>query len=198
MESDVHVGEAAELYALGALDERERAGLEAHIAHCGECLRRVGEAEETLLALERGSKAVEIPRGPGNVRPIAQPRKAFVWWIPAAIAAAFVLGWLLPRAAPAPSAATLAMIDSHFSHAQFSGNGPPAKVVYARDRSWYYIIVSGSDRFDVYGRRGTQSTLLGTTVPRGETSELFVPRQPRFERVELRDGTALVESASIR
>jgi hypothetical protein len=197
MESDVHAGEAAELYALGALDEREQAGLEAHIAHCAPCLRRVGEAEETLLALERGSKAVDVPRRQGNVLPIARSRKAFAWWIPAAIAAAFVLGWLVPRSAPQPGVATLAMIDSHFSHAQFSGS-PPAKVIYARDRSWYYVIVSGSRRFDVYGLRGTQSTRLGTTAARGATSELFVRGQPRFERVELRDGTALVESASIR
>ena len=75
MESDVHVGEAAELYALGALDEREQAGLEAHIAHCAQCLRRVGEAEETLLALERGSKAVDVPRRQGNVLPIARPAR---------------------------------------------------------------------------------------------------------------------------
>jgi hypothetical protein len=198
MESDVHAGEAAELYALGALDEREQAALEAHIVHCAQCLRRVGEAEETLLALERGSKAVEVTRSRSNVLPIARPRKAFAWWIPAAIAAAFVLGWLIPRSAPQPGVATLAMIDSHFSHAQFSGNGPPAKVIYARDRSWYYVIVSGSHRFDVYGLRGTQSTRLGTTIPRGETSELFVRKQPRFERVELRDGATRIENASVR
>jgi len=86
-------------------------------------------------------------------------------------------------------------IDSHFSHAQFSGNGPPAKVIYARDRSWYYVIVSGSRRFEVYGLRGTQATRLGTTVPRGETSELFVRKQPRFE---LRDGATGIENASVR
>jgi hypothetical protein len=198
MESNLHVGEAAELYALGALDAREQAEVEAHIAGCAECLRRVGEAEETLLALERGSKAVAAPRSRGNVLPMARPRRTFTWWVPAAIAAAFILGWLIPRSASQPGVATLAMINSHFSHAQFSGGGPPAKVIYARDRSWYYVIVSGSRRFDVYGIRATQSTLLGTTSPRSETSELFVRGQPRFERVDLRDGTALVESASIR
>lgn len=198
MESNVHVGEAAELYALGALDAFEQAEVEAHIGGCAECLRRVGEAEETLLALERGTKAVELPRNRGNVLPIARPRRTLTWWVPAAIAAAFILGWLIPRTASQPGVATLAMINSHFSHAQFSGGGPPAKVIYARDRSWYYVIVSGSRRFDVYGLRGASATRLGTTTARGTTSELFVQRQPRFERVDLRDGTALVESASIR
>lgn len=197
MEPDVHVGDAAELYALGALSEREQAELEAHIAECAACLRRVGEAEETLLALERGNKAIDSPRSPANVLPMARPRKAFAWWIPAAIAAAFVLGWLVPRVAYQPGVATLAMINSHFSHAQFSGHGPAAKVIYARDRSWYYVIVSGRRRFDVYGVHGTQSTRLGTTAARGETSELFVQRQPAFGRIELRADSGLVESASI-
>ncbi|HEY6485071.1 MAG TPA: zf-HC2 domain-containing protein [Candidatus Cybelea sp.] len=194
----MHVGQAAELYALGALDEREQAELEAHIAGCAACLRRVGEAEETLLALERGNRAIDLPRSPANVLSMARPRKAFAWWIPAAIAAAFVLGWLAPRVVSQPSVATLAMIQSHFSHAQFSGNGPPAKVIYARDLSWYYVIVSGSRRFDVFGVAGTQATRLGTTVARGETSELFVQRQAAFGRIELRAGAGLVESASIR
>ncbi|HEY2554778.1 MAG TPA: zf-HC2 domain-containing protein [Candidatus Cybelea sp.] len=198
MDSSGHIGEAAELYALGALDEHEQAEVEAHVARCAACLRRVGEAEETLLALERGSKAIDPPRSRANVLPMARPRTAFAWWMPAAIAAAFVLGLLLPRAVSQPGAATLAMINSHFSHAQFSGNGPPAKVIYARDRSWYYVIVSGSRRFDVYGVRGTQATRLGTTAARGETSELFIQRPGAFARVELRAGAGFVESASIR
>jgi hypothetical protein len=194
----VHVGEAAELYALGALDEREHAEVEAHIARCSACLRRVGEAEETLLALERGTKAAATARTRGSVLPIERPRRAFAWWIPAAIAAALLVGWLLPRPAQTPNAPVLAMIDSHFSHAQFSGNGPAAKVVYARDRTWYYVLVSGNGRFDVFGVGAGNSKRLGSTSGRGATSELFVRTKAHFDRIELRDGGALVESASIR
>ena len=115
-----------------------------------------------------------------------------------AIAAAFVLGFLFPRPATQNSVPTLAMIESHFSHAQFNGTGPPAKVIYARDRSWYYIIVSGNHRFDVYGIRGGAATPLGATRVNGNAGELFVKESKRFDRIELRDRGQTVESAAIK
>ncbi|HEY2473913.1 MAG TPA: zf-HC2 domain-containing protein [Candidatus Cybelea sp.] len=193
----MHVGEAAEVYALGLLDDRERAEVEAHIAQCATCSRRVGEAEETLLALEREHKPVPMPSA-GKVLPLAPRRMNPAWWIAPAIAAAFVLGFLFPRHVPQSSAPTLAMIESHFSHAQFNGIGPPAKVIYARDRSWYYIIVSGNYRFNVYGIHGTNATLLGTTAPAGATSALFERSNIPFERIELRDRSGAIEGASLR
>ncbi|MBC5810585.1 MAG: zf-HC2 domain-containing protein [Candidatus Eremiobacteraeota bacterium] len=48
---DEHVGENAELYALGLLDAAEHAALEAHVATCDSCLRWVGAAEEAAAAL---------------------------------------------------------------------------------------------------------------------------------------------------
>jgi hypothetical protein len=197
MEPDVHIGETADLYAFGLLDERERGEVEAHIAQCATCLRRVGEAEETLLALEREHKPVRMPSAGGNVLPIAPRRINPAWWIAPAIAAAFVLGFLFPRHTPQTSVATLAMIESHFSHAQFNGTGPPAKVIYARDRSWYYVIVSGNHRFDVYGIHGATATRLGTTAPAGATSELFKRSNVPFDRIELRGRSGAIEGASI-
>ncbi|MBV8343959.1 MAG: zf-HC2 domain-containing protein, partial [Candidatus Eremiobacteraeota bacterium] len=52
MDPEFHIGDSAELYAAGALDERERAEIDAHVAECRDCLRRLGEAEETILTLE--------------------------------------------------------------------------------------------------------------------------------------------------
>ncbi|MBV8196715.1 MAG: zf-HC2 domain-containing protein, partial [Candidatus Eremiobacteraeota bacterium] len=48
---NAHIGDDAELYAAGALTRDEHAAVDAHIAQCPDCLRRVGEAEETVLAL---------------------------------------------------------------------------------------------------------------------------------------------------
>ena len=40
-----HVGELAELCALGALEPRQRADVDAHAAGCERCTRALGEAE---------------------------------------------------------------------------------------------------------------------------------------------------------
>jgi hypothetical protein len=132
------------------------------------------------------------------VVPLAR-RGVPAWWIPAAAAAALILGLLFGRGqGPAPNPATLAMIHSHFAHAQFAGTGPAAKAIYARDRSWYYVIVSGTNRFGVYGVAAGQATYLGDTRRSGATSELFARVKRRFDRLDLRDGARTVESAAIR
>lgn len=196
MQPDEHIGESAELYAIGALDSAERAAVDDHIAHCPHCLRRVGEAEETVLALERAN-AIDRPRA-GARAPIPFARRSVTWLLPLAAAAAFVLGLLFPRPAPQHDVATLAMIGSHFSHAQFTGHGPPAKVIYARDRSWYYVIVASRARYAVVGIHHGSSTSLGTTQPSGATSALFTRSHVAFERLELRQNGTVMGSASIR
>lgn len=199
MDPETHVGELAEAYALGALETDEREAVGAHIAYCPACLRRVGEVEETLLALERGNKLVKEPPGEAVVLPFPA-RPSMRWWAIPAIAAAFIIGFLFPHFSSQSNVAALAMIHSHFSHAQFSGapGAPAAKVLYARDRSWYYVIVAGSRRFDVYGLQGLVETRLGTTEPRGSTSELFARSEMHFDRIELRDNGTVVEGAAIR
>jgi hypothetical protein len=197
MDFEPHVGENAELYAVGALDEAERAAVDAHIAGCAECLRRVGEAEETVLALERGADSASQRSHRPALSPIVA-RLVPIWWVPLAAAAALIIGMLVPRSAPQSDRAMLAMIGSHFSHAQFAGSGPPAKVLYARDRSWYYVIVSGAHHYRVFGRRDGKQSFLGVTAPRGKTNELFVNRPARYDVIELRRGVTTLESAQIR
>jgi hypothetical protein len=194
-----HIGDAAELYAIGALTPEEQAEVDAHIARCSDCLRRVGEAEETVLALERVNVPPATALQARKVVPFA-PRRRSSWWIAAvATAAAFVLGFLIPHRAPQTELATVAMLHSHFAHAQFVGPGAPtAKVLYARDRSWYYVIVDGSYRYEVFGVRGGQRIDVGTTTPKSETSELFVRTSSRFDAIELRDSGKLVETAAVR
>ncbi len=199
MEPEAHVGESAELYAIGALDPAERGAIDEHIAGCTECARRVGEAEETVLALERGVRVDPIACAVLQPRPLRRREPPPVWWIPVAAAAALIVGMLLPGLFAQHDTPALAMIHSHFNHAQFSGaNAPPGKVIYARDRSWYYVIVEGSHRYDVYGIRNARSVSLGTTEPKGPTSELFWQHREPFDRIELRDGGRAIEAASIR
>jgi hypothetical protein len=192
---DPHIGEDAELYALGSLDEVARARIDRHVAECDDCLRLLGEAEETVLALERQTALQQIPSG---AKPAFLRRTTSPWWIALAVAAAFVLGFIIPHPQRPAQTPQLAMINSHFNHAQFAGAGPKAKVLYARDRTWYYVIVEGTHVYDVYGVHGGTAERLGSTAARGATSELFINPAPRFDRVELRDGTVTVEAAEIR
>lgn len=196
--NDAHIGENAELYAIGSLDDLERQRVDAHVANCADCLRRLGQAEETVLGLERETPAEPLP---ANARaPQFGSRRVASWWLGAvAAAAALIVGYLLPHPqAPSDGAAQVAMLHSHFNHAQFVGHGPLAKVIYARDGSWYYVVVEGSHRYLVRGAGASSNTDLGTTTPRDGTSELFVPHSHRFERIDLRDGPNVVESAQIR
>jgi len=203
---ELHIGDQAELYVLGMLDERERAAVDAHIATCMQCLRRVGEAEETLLALERGDLAEPTPELlDRRMRFGAPPVRRYSTFALAA-AAGVVLGILtmLPGyfRPHAPQAALLAMIHSHFNHAQFlpvgSPRAPSAKVVYAHDRSWLFVLADGSERYAVYAINGTAATRLGELQPEGLTSSLYVTHVPTIDAVELRDGNAVVERAQVR
>ncbi|HET6276981.1 MAG TPA: zf-HC2 domain-containing protein [Candidatus Cybelea sp.] len=198
MEPKAHIGENAELYAVGTLDARERAAVETHVSECSECRRRLGEAEETVLALERDVRV--DPLAFAVAAPLRLHRREVpAWWLPVAAAAALIVGMALPSLFAQRESPTLAMIHSHFNHAQFSGsNAPPAKVIYARDRSWYYVIVEGSHRYGVYGVGNGRSVEIGSTQPKGESSELFVRDGLPFDRVELRDGVRVIEAAMIR
>jgi hypothetical protein len=197
MESEFHVGDDAELYAAGALTEEEQAAVDAHVARCDACLRRLGEAEETVLALERVNAVRSSGSGEAKVLPF-QRRGVSSWWVAVAAAAALILGFILPHRGSQSDTPTIAMLHSHFAHAQFTGAGPVAKVLYARDRAWYYVIVAGAHRYEVYGVRDGQNADLGTTQPGAQTSDLFAPSARRFDRVELRDAGKIVETAAIR
>ncbi len=195
MQADEHIGEAAELYAAGQLDAAETAAIEAHAAGCEACLRRLGEAEEAVLALERVNKPFAPPPATDVLR--FARRGISPWWLVPAMAAALLVGMLWPRAQSQHNVATLAMVNGHFSHAQFAGTGPKAKVLYARDRSWYYVIVGSNRRYDVYGAVGADRVSLGSTNSAGSTSELFVRMLERFDHLELR-GAGARETATIR
>ncbi len=201
---ELHLGDLAELYVLGELDPSERAAVEAHIAGCMPCLRRVGEAEETLLALERGALAEPTPELLDRRMRFGVPPRRYAAYALAA-AAGLVLGILtmLPGyfRPHAPQAALVAMIHSHFNHAQFaavgSAHAPPAKVICARDRSWLFIVADGSERYAVYAIEGTTATRLGELQPQGATSSLYVAHAPAASAVELRDGATIVERAAL-
>ncbi len=202
---ELHIGDLAELYVLGTLDEGERAGVEAHIATCMQCLRRVGEAEETLLALERGDLAEPTPELLDRRMRFGAPPVRRYATLALAAAAGLVLGILTMLPAilrPNDQPALVAMINSHFNHVQFAPIGgsiaPPAKVIFARDRSWLFIVANGSEHYAVYAVNGSAARRLGDLQSQGSTSSLFVEHTPPADAVELRDGETVVERAALR
>lgn len=204
---DPHIGDLAELYVLGDLDASDVATLEEHIAVCAACLRRVGEAEETVLALERGERAEIVPGMFERRLLLPSTRRVPFVGMAAGIAAAFVVGVLATLLTFSlrtndTQRALVAMVGSHFNHAQFapvgSQSAPSAKVIYARDKSWLFIVADGSERYSVYAVSPAGATLLGNLHPQGTSSTLYVdhPRAPTS--VELRDGTKVLARAALR
>ncbi len=200
-----HIGDLAELYVLGELDPSERRAVEAHIASCAQCLRHVGEAEETLLALECGDVAEPTPEFLDRRMRFAAPPLRRYAALALAVAAGLVLGILtmLPAMlAPHDQPELVAMVNSHFNHAQFapvgSANAPAAKVIFARDRSWLYVIADGSEHYSVFTVDARGATHLGELQPSGSSSTLFVKTPFGAGVIELRDGKTVLAHAQVR
>lgn len=200
MNASQHIDELAELYALGSLEESERAAVDAHVRTCEECAARLGEAEATLVqlieprspsaALDRRMRAGFVMRSPWR-------------WTASLAAAAFIVG-LIPsmllwsgssRTAQfdaEQAQAVQAMVTSHFAHAPFvalSTNAPAAKIIYSRTADWRYIVAQTSHPYEVAAQENGRSIMLGRLHVRGNAGELFIARAPSAREFLLLDGS---------
>jgi anti-sigma factor RsiW len=173
-DTDEHIGELAELYALGVLEPEERGPVDAHVAVCALCARALGAAESTIAALDEtfipqleppgrlGSRIAasaqtvtapaprrEQPRASRTARPAA----GFLATAAALLLAAGIGGGVLVersadgRQAARDSAILATIASSHFNHASLTPRDPAApvsKVLYARDGAWYYVVVDSA------------------------------------------------------
>lgn len=202
---NAHLEEEAELYALGALPDDERATAEAHLAQCGACARRVGEAEETLAELagsetptpqlDRRVHALFARRG-RSVR-LYYPLVAAVLVVALLPAALF---WQRDRELRASDAvnrqAVAAMIGSHFLHAQFvnlSPDAPPAKAIFARNGAWLYVIAV-TDRDLTLSAGGR---VLGKLSGTGDERAIFVEHPTATRSLVLSDGSRALARAAV-
>lgn len=196
-----HLGELAELYALGTLEPMEAKRVQSHVRQCTDCAARVGQAEATVLALIEADSTlaggVELPplalerRGPSVG---ASPSR----WA-AAIAAAFLIGLLPPSIAlmrqrgAQPVAEThqaaSAMLAGHFAHVPLRSNvpaAPKAKAIYPLEGGWVYVIVAAGPAVDVavVGAGGATSTIA--SLPSStNVRTAFVKLAARVDAVEL-------------
>jgi anti-sigma factor RsiW len=218
-----HLGEYAELYALGVLEPDERLSVERHLAECVRCTREVGQAEATVAALDDATiPQVEPPAGlarrlaaaPTALGPptaALKPRATFPMQLAVAASIALVVGLgggilvdrgldgARPQVRDEEALRTIAA--SHFLHASFQpalSGAPTAKVLYARDGSWLYVVVDASvGDYRVVARSHDHAVDLGALRPGAATSTLFVRNAPSPQTVELVRGGQVIETATL-
>lgn len=206
-----HIDELAELYALGTLDEAERAAIDAHALECDACAQRLGEAADTIAFMEQ-SVAVPASLDRRMTGVFARSSRLSTFRIPGALAAAaFVIGllpsfwfWSVAQNARSFDAdrqhAVQAMVNSHFAHAQFAPletNAPKAKLIYARTGNWLYVVAQTGRPLSLRAQTQQGEVALGTLHVSGNAGELFVSQAPLARTFILTDGQRPIERVTI-
>jgi hypothetical protein len=208
-----HLGEDAELYPLGILDDDAARNVELHIALCSACAQRVAEAQAVAaslaaaLPLATPSPALERRlRESTRSRSSAKPRATlFPFALAAAFALAFLgLGWqalVLRDRLQGDDVALVTMVHSHFNHVSMapeSANPVAAKILYARDGSWIYIIADKpGGTLHAIGHAVAATTDLGLLTSTGQTATLLVHPRERIVSITLQRAGTDVASARL-
>ncbi len=208
-----HLGEDAELYPLGILDDAAARNVERHIAFCSECSERVAHAQAVAASLAAAlppatpSPALERRlRESARSQPSAKRRASL---FPFALAAAFALaflgvGWqalVLRERQADEDVALVTMVHSHFNHVSMtpeSVNPVAAKILYARDGSWIYIIADKpGGPLHAIAHMAAGAADLGTLESAGETATLLVHPRERIRSITLQRAGTDVASAKL-
>jgi hypothetical protein len=209
-----HLGDNAELYPLGILDNDAARAVEGHIALCSECAERVAQAQAVAASLAAALPlATPSPALERRLRESARPqlgaRKMPVNVLRFAIAAAFLIAFLgfgfqtllLRQRLAAEDVALVTMVHSHFNHVSMSpdsANPVAAKILYARDGSWIYIIADkpGGALHAIANTPGGVAD-LGELLSTGETATLLVHPRERIRSIVLQRAGTTVASAKL-
>jgi anti-sigma-K factor RskA len=209
-----HLGEDAELYPLGILDDDAARNVERHVASCSECAERVAHAQAVsaslaaALPLATPSPALER-RLRASARPQRRPNEPRANFFPLALAAAFALaflglGWqqlVLRERLQSEDVALVTMVHSHFNHVSMrpqSANPVAAKILYARDGSWVYIIADRpGGSLHAIAETATGTVDLGVLTSTGETASLLVHPPARITAMVLQRAGTNVAAAKL-
>ncbi|MGC2651113.1 MAG: hypothetical protein WA304_09945, partial [Candidatus Cybelea sp.] len=145
-------------------------------------------------------ESVRPPLGASKDRP-----SIFRFALAAAIAIIFLgLGWqtlVLQQRLKADDVALVTMVHSHFNHVSMapeSASPVAAKILYARDGSWMYIIADKpGGSLHAIGETPTGTIDLGLLTTTGETASLLVRPRERIRSVLLQRANANVASATL-
>jgi hypothetical protein len=209
-----HLGEEAELYPLGMLDEDAARNVEHHVALCSECAERVAEAQSVAASLAAALPlATPSPALERRLREAARPQlgvgkpraNVFRFALAAAFALIFLgLGFqtlLLRQRLGTEDVALVTMVHSHFNHVSMSpesANPVAAKILYARDGSWIYIIADKpGGPLHAIAHTAAGDDDLGALLTTGETSTLLVHPHERIGSIVLQRAGTNVASAKL-
>jgi hypothetical protein len=192
-----HLGEDAELYALGALERDERERIDAHAATCAACARALAAAMATVAALDDAAIEPVAPPAALGRRIAASARAAnpsltrrAAWPLPSvlttaasvALAIGIGAGALVEhgrdtREAARQSAIVATLADAHFLHVSLTPRAagvPASKAIYGRDGAWLYVVIDAATcACRVVVRTATGERDLGPPDTRGTTATLF-------------------------
>lgn len=208
-----HIGELAELYAMGSLDEPAARSVEQHVRTCDPCSQQLAAAAEAVAQIETARPQVTPP---GSLRrrlsaSAHAPRRAHLWTGALAAAAAFAIAliptWVavdrgrhmaslftadeqaLERIARAPSVERAAFM---------AGGRPVGNVLYGKRGDWYYVVVmhpkAGMQVAYVHGAR---HEMLGPVVMHGRSGTLYLPVNHRMEELALVENGTIVADAHL-
>ena len=209
-----HLGENAELYPLGLLDDDAARDIERHIALCSACAERVAQAQSVAASLAAALPvASPSPALERRLRESARPRlgaakaraSIFRFALAAAIALIFLgLGWqtlVLQQRLKAEDVALVTIVHSHFNHVSMapeSANPVAAKILYARDGSWIYIIADKpGGSLHAIAETATGTIDLGVLTSTGKTASLLVHPRERITSIVLQRADTNVASAKL-
>jgi Putative zinc-finger len=205
-----HLGDLASLYALGALDERERHEADEHLDGCEACRRLLAQAEADVTAMEAAQEQYEPPaalrqRLAGAIHERPRTRSIAGTWT--SVAAAILIA-LLPagylwhqnaemHAAMTADAAAISRIAST-PHRVASFSGMNAQVMYGADGSWYCIVIRGArEGLDVVWPHDGVQTTLGTAEAHGDVALLYLPKSHRMGRLTIVHGNRVLGQAQL-
>lgn len=207
-----HIGDDAELYALGLLEPERRGEIDAHVVSCDACLRLLGEAEETAASLAGALPSVTPSELLGarlsrSSRPVARSR---AWYAGIALAAAMLIAlgasWLqigsLRDKLHAEDLAVATLVHSHFLHVTMTttpaAGALAAKVVYARDGGWVYVLVDRpGGAVDVVATIDGKPWQGGTAIAADDTATLLLHPPGRPTTIEIRRDGSLLATAKL-
>jgi hypothetical protein len=207
-----HLGEDAELYPLGVLDDDAARNVERHVASCSECAERVAQAQAVAGSLAAAlPQATPSPALERRLREAVRPQQSakrraslFPFALAAAFALAFLGGWqalVLRERLAAEDVALVTMVHSHFNHVSMSPqsrNPVAAKVLYARDGSWVYIIADKpGGLLHAIARTAAGAADLGALASAGETATLLVHPRERIRSITLQRAGMDVAAATL-
>jgi anti-sigma factor RsiW len=209
-----HLGENAELYPLGILDDDAAREVERHIALCSACADRVAQARSVAASLAAALPvASPSPALERRLRESARPQlgaakastSIFRYALAAAIALIFLgFGWetlVLQQRLAANDVALVTMVHSHFNHVSMSpesANPVAAKILYARDGSWIYIIADRpGGTLHALAQTATGTVDLGVLTSTGQTASLLVHPREHVRSIVLQRAGTNVASAKL-